>query len=234
MQKCNENNRPTARLFNILGIVLCVILVPILLINCILLIKGWTSKDEVPSLFSVSPLIVLSGSMEEDFPAGSLIFTKKAEATEIKEGEIISYFDPASKTNAVVTHKVRFIKTDADGKLIFYTYGTANVKKDFADVVELECERIPADKLIGRYTGVHLNGLGNVAMFMQTTPGLIVCVILPMAALVGYDILRRKLYDKQHESDKDALLRELEELRRLKAESEPADGSESTEAPPQA
>ncbi len=55
---------------------------------------------------------------------------------------------------------------------------------------------------------------------MQTTPGLIVCVILPMVLLVGYDMIRRRMYEKANQKDTDALLKELEELRRLKAERE--------------
>ncbi len=231
-QNKKDNSELRHRIFSIVGIVLCVILIPILIINCTLLIKGWTNKDEVPSFFSISPLITLSGSMEEDFPAGSLIFTQKAEASEIKEGDIISYFDPASRSGAIVTHKVRFVKNE-DGKLIFYTYGTANVNKAFEDVTELDCEKIPSENLVGIYTGVHFNGLGDFAMFMQSTPGLIVCVFVPMAALIAYDIIRRKRYEKKHADDKDELMRELEELRKLKAEKEvapngaPTDGGET-------
>ncbi len=220
MNKNKESLGTPNKILTVLGIVLCVILVPILIINCTLLIKGVVNKDEVPSFGSLSPLIVLTGSMEQDFPAGSLILTKKVDASEIKEGDIISYFDPASRTNAVVTHKVRFIQTNDSGDLFFLTYGTANTTKAFEDVTEKDCEKIPAKNLVGRYTGFHIKGAGNVAMFMQTVPGLIVCVVVPLVALIAYDIIRRKMYEKKHESDKDELLRELEELRKLKAEKE--------------
>ena len=39
------------RILTVVGIVLCVILIPMLIINCTLLIKSWTSKDEVLHLF---------------------------------------------------------------------------------------------------------------------------------------------------------------------------------------
>ena len=70
------------------------------------------------------------------------------------------------------------------------------------------------------YEGTRLPGFGNVALFMQTTPGLIVCVVLPILLLVGYDMVRRRIYEKNNKKDTDALLQELEELRRLKAEKE--------------
>ncbi len=213
-----KNGELRHKILTIIGIALCVILTPMLIINCTLLIKGAVNKDEVPSFGNLFPLIVLTGSMENDFPAGSLIFCSVAEAGEIKEGDIIAYFDPASRTSAVVTHMVRFIQTDEKGETIFLTYGTANTSKSFEEVTEGDCEKIPADKLIGIYTGVHLKGVGNVAMFMQTTPGLIICVFIPLVALLGYDIIRRKMYEKKHEGDKEEMLRELEQLRVLKAQ----------------
>jgi len=39
-----------------------------------------------------------------------------------------------------------------------------------------------------------------------------------MLLLIGYDMIRRKLYEKSTKQDTDQLLAELEELRRLKAE----------------
>ncbi len=217
-KKQNDKITLGQKILTAVGIVLCVILTPMLIINCILLIKGWTNQDEMPSFASVAPMITLSGSMEDEFPVGSMIFIKTMPASEIKEGDIIAYFDPASRSNSVVTHKVRFIKTTEAGETVFYTYGTANINKDFEDIAEYECEAIPSKHLIGRYTGFHIKELGNVALFMQTTQGFILCVFVPLILLVAYDIIRRKLYEKKHEGDKDELLRELQELRELKTQ----------------
>ena len=79
---------------------------------------------------------------------------------------------------------------------------------------------VPADKLVAVYEGTRIPGAGNVALFMQTTPGLILCVVCPILLLVGYDMIRRKQYEKSSKKDTDALMAELEELRRLKAEKE--------------
>ena len=48
---------------------------------------------------------------------------------------------------------------------------------------------------------------------MSTIPGFIVCVLVPLLLLVGYDVVRRKINDKANDADKDALLAELEALR---------------------
>ncbi len=220
MQENSSPSRTRSRVGTVVGIVLCVLLIPILLVNCILLVQGWTNPEEVPALAGISPLITLSGSMEEDFPAGSLIFTRRAEASEVQEGDIISYFDPESLSGAVVTHRVRFIRTDETGKTVFYTYGTANVDKEFSEVEEEDCAEIPAQELVGIYTGVHLRGVGRVAVFLQSVPGVVVCLVLPLAAWVGYDLLRRRRVERRRSEDREELIRELEELRRRQAEQE--------------
>ena len=75
---------------------------------------------------------------------------------------------------------------------------------------------VGADDLVGTYKS-RIPGAGNIAMFMQTTTGLIVCVVLPIILLVGYDIIRRRIYEKNKQDDTDALLAELEALRAEKA-----------------
>jgi signal peptidase len=55
-------------------------------------------------------------------------------------------------------------------------------------------------------------------MFLQTSTGLIICVGLPLLLLVGYDLLRRRAYERNQKEDTEALLRELEELYREKGE----------------
>jgi len=70
--------------------------------------------------------------------------------------------------------------------------------------------------LVGVYQ-TRIAGLGNVAMFMQSSTGLIVCVVLPIVLLVAYDMIRRRLYEKKKDDDNAALLAELEALRAEKA-----------------
>ena len=52
-------------------------------------------------------------------------------------------------------------------------------------------------------------------MFMQSTAGLIICVVLPIILLIGYDVIRRRIYEKNKQSDTDALMAELEALRAM-------------------
>ncbi len=212
---------PTQKILTGVGIALCVILIPILIINCTLLIKGWTNKDEVPSIAGLSPMIVLTDSMvgdkDDSFNGGDLIFVKTVKPEEIKVGDVISFFDPQGSGTAVVSHRVIEVINE-DGEISFKTKGDAN---NSADTVP-----VPSDKLVGKYTGFRIAGAGNVAMFMQTTWGLIICVCVPIILLVGIDAIRRAKYNKKHDEDKEQLLAELEELRKLKDEK---DGAATTD-----
>ena len=142
--------------------------------------------------------------MEPTIEAGDLIVTKQTSAADVREGDIISFFDPEGNGTAVVTHRVAAIAQDAAGDPVFTTKGDANNTEDAATVT--------ADKFIGTYQ-FRVPGLGNVAMFMQSTQGLVVCVAVPVALLLPYDIVRRRAYDKQSQAETDALKAELEELK---------------------
>ncbi len=197
-----------------IGIVLCVILIPILVINCTLIIKSYTNKDQVPSISGIFPMIILTDSMYPEFESGDLIICNTADPEDIKTGDVICFYDPEGNGTATVTHRVQEVVTDDEGNLAWITKGDANNTEDLPTV--------PAKNLIGVYK-TRLKGLGNVAMFMQTTQGLIICVICPIILLVAYDVIRRRAYEKSKKKDTDALLAELEALRAEKEKNNPKD-----------
>lgn len=210
-KKKNQETSAVHKGLTVIGTILCVILIPILIINCTLIIKSYTNKDQVPSIGGVFPMIVLTDSMEPEFSSGDLIICHTADAEDVKEGDIICFYDPAGNGISTVTHRVTKVTTDADGNLAWETKGDANNTED--------AQLVPADKLVGIYK-THLAGLGSVAMFLQTTQGLIICVICPIILLVAYDIIRQRKYEKEKKEDTDALMAELEALRAEKKKKE--------------
>lgn len=203
----SENKK---KALTLLGAALCVILIPILVINLTLIIKSYTNTEEVPTLGGYCPLIVLTGSMEPEISSGDMIICHTIEPSEVKTGDVISFFDPEGNGLSVVTHRVVEIVQE-NGSLSFRTKGDANNVEDKAPV--------PAENLVGIYQ-TRIRGAGNLAMFMQSTPGFVVCVGLPLLCMVVYDLLRRRRYEKSKKEDTDALLAELEMLRKEKAEKE--------------
>lgn len=208
MKQENKNEKAGAahKLASIIGVVFCIILLPILIINITLIVRSFVNQDEVPSIGGVFPLIVLTDSMYPDIQSGDLIICRTEEPENIREGDVIAFFDPAGSGTSVVTHSVAAI-TQSDGQTAWITRGIANNADDAVPV--------PADKLVGVYR-MRIPGLGNVVMFMQTTAGLIICVVCPILLLIGWDIIRRRRYEKRKQADTDALLQELEELRAQK------------------
>lgn len=210
MSQAAKNSDSHQKILTVIGTVLCIILLPILIINLTLIAKSYLNEDEVPSLGGVFPLIVLTDSMLPEISSGDLIICNTLEPEEVQVGDVISFFDPMGSGTAVVTHRVLEI-VEEEGELSWRTKGDNNNAEDQV--------LVPEKNLVGIYRS-RIPALGNVAMFMQTTPGLILCVVCPVLLMVGYDMLRRNKYEKAKQQDTDALLAELEALRAMKAEKE--------------
>ena len=202
-----ESTNFTHKAFTVIGTILCIILTPVLIINLTLIAKSYINQDEVPSVGGWLPLIVLTDSMQPEIDGGDLIICHTIEAEEIKTGDVIAFFDPAGNGTSIVTHRVIEI-VEENGELSFRTKGDNNNAEDKLLVSE--------NDLVAIYK-TRIAGAGNVAMFMQSPTGLIVCVVLPIVMLVGYDLIRRKLYERKRDDDTAALMAELEALRAEKA-----------------
>lgn len=193
----------------ITGIILCALLLPLLIINVTMIIKSYTNKDEVPSFGEYVPFIVLTDSMSGKIESGDFIICKKIDPKDVKVDNIISFYDPAGNGTSVVTHKV--IAIDDTNGLKFQTKGIANNTEDKVWV--------PAENVIAIYK-FRIPLLGHVSYFMSTVPGLIVCVLIPLGLLVGYDVVKRRIKEKENQEDTAALLAELEALKAEKKKAE--------------
>ena len=207
-QQNKEKSTVSHKVLTVVGAILCVLLIPILVINITLIVKSYTNKDEVPKIGGYCPLIVLTGSMEPKIKSGDLIIVKQINASEVNSKDVIAFFDPDGNGTSILTHRVNEIYEE-NGTLYFKTKGDANNTEDRLPVAE--------DALVGIYQ-FKIAGAGNVAMFMQTTAGLVVCVVVPLVLLIVWDLIRRKQYEKKNQQDTDALLAELEALKAAKAE----------------
>lgn len=215
----NKGSTRKQNALNVIGILLCIILIPVLIVNCTLLIQSAVNKDEIPSIGGRIPLIVLTESMDPEIRAGDMILCKAINADEVKVGDVISFFDPEGNGTSVVTHRVLQIETDEKtGALYFRTKGDNNNLEDRLSV--------PAANLVGVWTGVRIGFIGSLIMFMQSTLGLVICILLPVAALVTVLLLQRKKQDSEKQSDIDSLRAELEALKAARQ-----NGNSTEEAP---
>ncbi len=194
------------KIVNIVAIVICVLLLPILIINCTLIVKGLGNPDEVPSIFNRIPLIVLTDSMEPDIKSGDLIICKKIDAKSVKVGDVISFYDPEGTGTSIVTHKVNSIIVDqVSGEIYFRTQGVNNNVEDRLSV--------PQENLVGIWTGSRFGGMGSVVLFMQSTVGLLICILVPLALIFLAYFINKKKAEKQGLSEKELLVAELNALK---------------------
>jgi len=204
---------------------------PILITNCTLIIQGMVNPGKVPSVGDNVPLIVLTESMEPDIKGGDLIICHPVDPQTLKEGDVIAFFDPKGNGTSIVTHKIHEVFRDEEtGKITeFKTYGINNFNAKGEQ--SYDKVNVPVDDVVGIYTGERVPVIGSIAMFMQSTWGLILCIFLPLACFIAYDLVMRKKKDAGKQSDMDALRAELEALKAAQAnagEAQPTEGENNT------
>lgn len=197
----------TAKVLNIIAIVLSVILLPILVFNCILLVKGIVNEDEVPSFSGYTPLIVESPSMEDTIMTGDLIFIKKIDISELEVGDVITFYNPLGDGKSLVTHRIIEI-TENQGARYFLTQGDNNNIDDKDPIHE--------DDVLGVWTEKRVPLLGSIMLFMQKPLGMLICIFIPVACFVGCELAIKYRKDKATKKDVDALRAELEALKKEK------------------
>ncbi len=202
------------KIINIVSIALIVILLPLLLLNITLIIKGAVNPESPPSIFGIAPLSVGSGSMDGDrsdsFPEGALIFVKVLNQDQIQQladGDVICY---KSADDVYVTHRI-VSRNVVDGKLVsVVTMGDANNSADSSVKVE---------QILGKCVG-HINFVGEFALFLQSPLGIVLCVGVPVLVFIAYDVLRIYLANKKAQQpatqqaleDKDAEIARLRQM----------------------
>ena len=198
------------------------------------------------SIFGVKFYIVQTDSMslsennkdmDVHFNAGDIVIIKNVDDPRaLQAGDVIAFMSTNSVSyGETVTHMIREVKKTEDGKFLGYvTYGT-NTGTDDESLVEPEY-------VLGAYSG-KLPALGNFFAFVKSTPGYIVCILVPFLLLIlynGVNVIRlfRKYRREQMEAmqaERDKIdaeraenQRMLQELLALKAQLDNKEGGEGT------
>ena len=217
---------------------LCVLMLPLLLMNIVLIFKSIIHPNDLPKIFGYKPLIVLSDSMYPTIKKGDIIFTQVVDVKDLKPGDVITYreYEDDGKTlGTVVTHKIYDITTEIDGEhagqLKFRTYGINNQRQadgtikynENGEMVVINMDdAVYAPQIEGRYTS-KINGLGSFIYWMQGTWGLIVCIGIPLVAFIVYEFIKRNEEIKAQRASNASATNELEELRKKLADLEKKD-----------
>lgn len=187
------------------------------------------------NLFGYKAFIVLSDSMSKtDFSAGDLVLVKEVDPSTLKEGDIIAYTSQnTSNYGETVTHKIRRLTTDANGEPGFVTYGTTTDTDDETIVTY--------PYVLGKYQG-RIPKVGAFFQFLKSTPGYIVCILVPFVALILIEGIRcislfRKYKAEQQaelqaerdkiEADRAETQRMMQELLKMRAQMTQSNGGET-------
>lgn len=111
----------------------------------------------LPELFHIHPLAVRGGSMEPDYPAGSMIYVKKVNGDRLKEGQVVTFRLADEET--LVTHRI--VRVDRQKELL-YTKGDANELEDR--------EATPFSRVVGSPV-LCVPGLGTAAEYLASPIG---------------------------------------------------------------
>lgn len=196
---------------NVVGIALCVLFIPIILINLILIVSTYTHPDQIPGVFGVKPAVVLSGSMEPEIMVGDLIFLHDTDPAQLQVGDVICYLS----SGKAVTHRIVGLTQGDDGRPRFITQGDANNAEDRLAVTQ--------DQVQGIWKGGRVAGLGNFVMFLQSTTGMLLFIVCPVALFLLWDLWRRRRADRAEARRTQELEAELAALKA--AQSDPAEES---------
>lgn len=213
MDKKAENNQTDKeKVLNIIKNVVTWLVVAAAVAMMIFTIISATTLDRNNrSLFGKKMFIVNSDSMKAtDFAAGDLIFVKEVDPSTLKEGDIISYTSTNTENfGELITHKIKKLTVTASGEPGFITYGTTTGEEDKTIVTY--------PYIVGKYTG-KIAKIGYFFQFLKTTPGYIVCILVPfMLLIISQAWTSIKLF-KQYKAEQNAALEE--EKSKIAAEKE--------------
>lgn len=133
-----------------------------------------TQPGKAPVIMGYSMMRVVSGSMEPEIPTGALILVKTCEASEVAEGDVISFYSrDVSIAGQINTHRVVGIEFDGV-QYQFETKGDANLNADAFAVY--------GEDLIGKVVGVS-GLLGMLASLVGSRVGMLILIVIPLAII---------------------------------------------------
>ena len=172
----------------IINIVVDVVVAVILAFALILAVSTIVSKkkgyDQYTEIFGSAYLAVRSPSMTGTFNQGDLIkikTVKGSEASELDVGAVITFRTRFRQNDKIVLNTHRIVEVVEEGGV--KKYRTQGDNRETNPVPDAELVEI--GDVVGIYQG-KASGIGHVFLFMQTSTGFFVCVVLPTLLIVVY------------------------------------------------
>ena len=161
------------------------------------------------SIFGVKFYIVQTDSMSKSdknahmdvhFDAGDIIVVKNVkDPTKLQAGDIISFMSTNNDSyGATITHMIREVKRDENGRLLGYvTFGTNTDTNDEA--------LVEPSYVLGKYS-MKLPVVGRFFAFVKSTVGYITCILIPFLLLILYNGLNVIRLFRQYKKEQTAVI----------------------------
>ena len=163
------------------------------------------------SIFGFKFFVVQTDSMSAThFDAGDIIISKEVDVSTLEVGDVITFISEGKDNyGETVTHQIIEVTTK-DGSIAFGTKGTSNNTPD---------EEL-ATIILGKYVG-KLPNLGAFFLFLKTTPGYIVCILVPFLILIlSQGINCIQLFRRYKQEQLEAMESERAKIEEERAESQ--------------
>ena len=140
----------------------------------------------LPRIFGYQPYMVVSASMQQSFPVGSLIFVREATPEEIEVGDPITF----QTVTLTITHRV--IEIDRENR-IFITKGDSNNAS----------EQTPFDSLRGKALDFSIPYMGYFSSWFITAQGRVIsAIIILCTAALSVVLQKMETLDAEEEEEK--------------------------------
>lgn len=167
-----------------------ILFITIILVIAFFLYSTIQSKkhpEKVPTIFGISPLTVLTNSMNPFIKAGDLIFIRKVSPSEVKVNDVITFKETETK---FITHRVIEIKQD-QGTVGFVTKGDNNNVKD--------SNIVTSNHLVGSLA-FKIPKAGYFAKFVSGPIGFILLILIPATGYICLEVYERLSKPKKKSS----------------------------------
>ena len=159
----------------------------------------------------ISLYTIISPSMEPNIRVYDVVITKKTNANDIKEGDVITFISTSTLGEGLtITHRVKsVVRTENDVK--FRTQGDNNNTPDSALVT--------SNNLLGKVVFT-IPQLGRIQFLLQSKEGWLFCLLIPAIIVVVYDVVKvlklsnvkQRLNNTLKEEEKDEKLAKKQEV----------------------
>lgn len=247
-------NEKTKRILNLTTRILAWILIAFTVFMVIFTVVTVTTVDKNDRVFLGRKMYIVTSNsmspsennkdMDVHFKAGDIVLVKNLDDEEkltLKKGDVISFVSTNSDNYLeTVTHMILRPVYDKDNAVIGYvTFGTNTGAQDKAVVTP--------EYILGKYTG-KLPGVGNFFAFVKSTPGYILCILVPFLLLILYNGMNVIRLFRKYKGEQTAAMeaeraeiaaeraetqRMMAELLALKAQLEKTNAAEPAATPPE-